>query len=289
MKYVLLGLSLLTSLSAFSAEVTTTIVEVGAAEAGDKEVMVFAQSEGRVLWVDAKDVALLEALKIAKEKNLLVKVNFRDFNGNVKGVELLETSQPEVSTGESFDKNTLANFNPSLIESLSSSQSVFDRMDGRTKWKSQCYNRAHGWAYDMYTQSGIQSMKVFIFFTQRFIKAEKYKWWFHVAPYVLTQMEASSVETVMDRTFTRGPLKMKDWTDKFMSRNQTCPVVTRYSDYRLNQYTQDCYLIKTSMYYRSPSDIERNETEGRHLTAWDLRGVADARKEAFKNWRDYNP
>ncbi len=289
MKSVLIGLSLLTSLSAFSAEITTTIVEVGAVEAGDKEVMVFAQSEGRVLWVDAKDTALLDALKIARERNLLVNIDFREFNGHVKGVELLETAQPEVSTGESFEKNTLANFTPSFIESLESSQSVFNRMDGRTKWKSQCYNRAHGWAYDMYTQSRINSMKVFIFFTQRYIKAEKYKWWFHVAPYVMTQMEGASVETVLDRTFTRGPLKMKDWTDNFMNRKQNCPVVTRYSDYRQNQWAQDCYLIKTSMYYRSPADIERNETEGRHLTAWDLRGVADARKEAFKNWRDYNP
>ncbi len=289
MKSVLLALSLLTSLSAFSAEITTTIVEVAAVEAGDKEVMVFAQSEGRVLWADALDAGLLEALKIAKEKNLLVNVNYREFNGNILGVELLEKAQAEISTGESYDKNTLLNFNPSVIDTLESSQSVFNRMDGRTKWKSQCYNRAHGWAYDMNTQSQINSMKVFIFFTQRYIKAEKYKWWFHVSPYVLTQIDGASVETVMDRTFTRGPLKVKDWTDNFMKSNQNCPVVTRYSDYRQNQYAQDCYLIKTNMYYRSPSDIERNETEGRHLTNWDLRGVADARKEAFKNWRDYNP
>ena len=289
MKSFLIGLSLLASFSGLAAEITTTIAEVGTPEAGDKEVMVFAQTEGRVLWVNAKDTALLEALNVAKKNNLLVRVNFGEFTGNLKGVELLETAQPEVSSAESFDKNTLADFNPSQIESLESSQNVFNRMDGRTKWKSQCYNRAHGWAYDMNTQSRVNSMKVFIFFTQRYIKAEKYKWWFHVAPYVLTQIQGASVETVMDRTYTKGPTGMKDWTDLFMSQNQNCPVVTRYSDYRQNQWAQDCYLIKTSMYYRSPSDIERNETEGRHLTAWDLRGVADARKEAFKNWRDYNP
>lgn len=289
MKKIVFGLTLLASLNALAAEITTTIVEVGSVEAGDKQVMVFAQTEGRVLWVDAHDSILIEALKIAKEKNLLVNVNFRDFTGTIKGVELLERAMPEINSEESLEKNTLANFEPSVIDSLASSQTVFNRLDGKTKWRSQCYNRAHGWAYDMWTQSRVNSMKVFIFFTQRYIKAEKYKWWFHVAPYVLTNMEGASVETVLDRTFTRGPLKMKDWSDKFMKSNQNCPVVTRYSDYRNNQFTQDCYLIKTSMYYRSPSDIERNEREGRHLTGWDLGGVADARKQAFKNWRDYNP
>lgn len=289
MKKFVLGLSLLTSLSAFSAELATTIVEVGAIESGEKEVMVFAQAEGRVLWVDASDTSLLEALKTAKEKNLLVNINFRDFSGKIRGVELLETAMPEINSGESFEKNALANFQPSLIDSVAISQSVFNRLDGSTKWRSQCYNRAHGWAYDMWAHSRVSSMKVFIFFTQRYIKAEKYKWWFHVAPYVLTNMEGASVETVLDRTFTRGPLKMKDWSDNFMKSKQNCPVVTRYTEYRNNQFSQDCYLIKTNMYYVSPRDIERNETEGRHLTDWDLQAVARARKQAFKNWRDYNP
>jgi hypothetical protein len=43
------------------------------------------------------------------------------------------------------------------------------------------------------------------------------------------------------------------------------------------------------MYFRSPSDIERLETEGRNLVEFDLAGVRDARREAFRNWRDYNP
>ena len=289
MKKILISLSLLSGLNAYSAELATTIAEIGDLAPGDKEVMVFARSEGRVLWADASDSSLLEAIKIAKKKDLLINISFKDSDGKIKGVELLEQFRGEVSPEEVYNKNPLADFQPSVVSDLANSTSLFNNLDGNTKRRSQCYNRAHGWAYDMWSQRRISSMKVFIFFTQRYIKAEKYKWWFHVAPYVMTQMDGTSVETVLDRTFTKGPLKMKNWTDNFMHGNQNCPVVTRYSDYRKNQSTQDCYLIKTSMYYRAPSDIERNETEGRHLVEWNLRGVADARKEAFRNWRNYNP
>lgn len=294
MKKMIIASSILASLTlpqAFASVMATRIVDVGDIEEGEKDVMVLAQEEGRVLWISAKDTDLINALKEARDNDLVVNFDFSFLTGKINGVQLLEDDSVDDHEGAEKleDKNAREGFSGTLMSSIDASQSLFNKLDGRTKRRSQCYNRAHGWSYDMWSQSRVNSMKVFIFFTQRYIRAVKYKWWFHVAPYVITQTEEGAIETVMDRTFTRGPTPMRKWTDQFMETKAFCPEVTKYSDYRNNQNTQDCYLIKTSMYYKSPRDIELLETTGRSLTNWDLRGVAASRKEAFRNWRDYNP
>jgi hypothetical protein len=43
------------------------------------------------------------------------------------------------------------------------------------------------------------------------------------------------------------------------------------------------------MYYRTPKDLELLETQGRQELTWNLNEVREAREEAFRNHRDYNP
>ena len=270
----------------FAAELTTRLVDVGQPQAGETEVPVMAEGEGRVLWVDARDTALLAALTSAQLADRTVRIDFNEADGRLNGVVLLDVVADVEETGEfGYEKE---NFNPSVLN-LASAQSIFDAMDGRTKRNSQCFNRAHGWAYDMKTRYNVDSMKIFIFFTSRYIREYRYKWWFHVAPMVLVADNNMSVEHVMDVSFTNGPTLMRNWTDYFMQNNAACPSVNTYSEYRLNQQAQHCYLIRANMFYRSPRDLELLETQGRQEVGWNMSELAEARRQAFKNWRNYNP
>jgi hypothetical protein len=269
-----------------AAELTTRLVQVGQPQAGELEVPVMAEGEGRVLWVNARDTALLSALTEAVKQDRMVRVDFNEATGTLKGVELLDVVVESVEVGSvGYEKE---NFIPSVLD-FNSAQKIFDAMDGRTKRNSQCFNRAHGWAYDMKTRYNIDSMKIFIFFTSRYIREYRYKWWFHVAPMVLVATNNMSVEHVMDVSFTNGPTLMRNWTDYFMQNNAPCPSVNTYTEYRQNQQAQYCYLIRANMFYRSPRDLELLDTQGRQELGWNLDEVSEARRQAFKNWRNYNP
>jgi hypothetical protein len=141
----------------------------------------------------------------------------------------------------------------------------------------------------MKTRYNVDSMKIFIFFTSRYIREYRYKWWFHVAPYVLIAQNNMSVEHVMDVSFTNGPTLMRAWTDYFMQNNAPCASVNTYTEYRRNQEAQYCYLIRANMFYRSPRDLELLDTQGRQELGWNLSEVAEARRQAFRNWDRYNP
>src|SRR5690606_27145259 len=113
------------------------------------------------------------------------------------------------------------------LRSMAEARSVFHSQDPNMKSCSQCFQRAQLWSYELWTGRGIKTAKVFLFFTHRYIRNYDYGWWFHVSPFILV----NNKELVLDRTFTGGPLSMKQWTDVFMRNNARCPTVARYSDY----------------------------------------------------------
>ncbi len=284
MKTLLVLLFGLSSL-AHAARLHTRLQALGEVHPGDDEVMVLAEGEGRVLWAPLADPALVRALTEAQAEKLWLLVDFDLDSARIKGVQLLAAPALE-ARDEAVEKQF---FTPTVLSTFQEAQALFNRQDKRTKRHSQCFNRAHGWAYDMWRLAGVSTQKVFIFFTQRYIRNYRYKWWFHVAPYTLVQSSQGPIEHVLDVTFSRGPLQMRPWTDMFMQNNAPCPTVQSYSQYRLNQDTQDCYLLKTSMYYRVPSELERLESEGVQKHNWSLVEIAQARQEAFIDWQRYNP
>ena len=255
---------------------------------GDPEAIVMAEEEGRALRADARDDALIEALSAAAKSGQTLRFDFDAKNGFIKGVMGVVLASGEKNLECSCDKNA-DTFSSTVLNSLDDAQTAFNSMDRNTKKSSQCFNRAHGWAYDLYRTRGISSNKVFIFFSRQYIKKYKYDWWFHVAPYVLVNVNGQAVEHVLDRSYTKGPREMRTWTNIFMYNDALCPVVTKYTDYRNHQNEQWCFLIKANMYYRSPMDLELLERDGRQETGWNMSEIRTARKQAFKNWRSYNP
>jgi hypothetical protein len=99
----------------------------------------------------------------------------------------------------------------SLLDSVSITNDLFSALRGDDRRKTECFNRAHGWSYDLDQQFHIKNFKVFIFYTKRFRKEVDRKWDFHVAPLVTT----TSGDIVLDKTFVERPLPLTDWVSYF--------------------------------------------------------------------------
>lgn len=182
-----------------------------------------------------------------------------------------------------FRYNQLRQFAPTDLQSVEKATEIFNNMlnDG-DKGRSQCFKRAHMWAYDMWSKLNISSEKIFIFYTKRYAILEDFEWWFHVAPVVT----AGGVEYVMDGTFMEKPITIKEWKDYFIKSDKiTCPVVDKYQDFEDNQWNRLCYLMKVPMYYFSPLNIEGRDKQGIERNHWVLDELQDARR-AFKNYEE---
>lgn len=172
-------------------------------------------------------------------------------------------------------------YNPTVLPNLSAVNTVFKRMNRRWQRDSQCYNRAHVWNYEEFMKTGLLSKKVFIFYTRKYIRDYRFKWWFHAIPTVFANHEGTVVERYLDPMFARTHLSRKAWTDIFIKSRRHCPVITKYSQYRDNQETEHCYLHFSSMYYWQPRDLDRFERTGFEKTQFIRSEVNHAYWEAF--------
>lgn len=257
-------------------------------DAGENETwaLVFAEAEGRVLRVDSRQSDLIEAISAAAQSGTELRFDIGE-RGIVHGV--MQLAQLKSLPEEISPLTSNSDFVPTVFASLSEAQTAFNSMSRMYKNKSQCFNRAHVWSYELWKHHSVSTGKVFIFFTRQYIRKFDFEWWFHVAPYTWVNEAGATTEYVLDRRYSAGPRDMRTWTNIFMKNDAFCPEVQKYSQYRQNQGAQWCYLIKANMFYRSPLDLELLERNGRQELGWNNAEIRTARREAFKNWRNFNP
>ncbi len=133
-------------------------------------------------------------------------------------------------------------------------EDLFSRMDRQfIKTKSSiCSNRAHMWANDFKRRHGLDTGKIFLFYTQKKSDLSLRTWWYHVSPVV----NENGAIWVLDAGFPgwiKNPLSPQDWLQKFSNstnckelqasetdlielifKGQTFPHQTAYGTY-------DCY------------------------------------------------
>jgi hypothetical protein len=200
-----------------------------------------------------------------------------------------QTSAPSTSL------KTLGNYRPSVIPSEQEAQRIYQSMPTKTfKGSSGCFQRAHNWSYDLSRNNGIQSMKVFLFFTERYKREFDYEWMYHVAPLMPVRMNDGSIsEMVFDPTFVTAPswisgedrkffdnkpVSIERWIRYFVFPQTECPVVENYQDYFDYQERHYCYIMKTPMYTYIPENID-SESEVR---TWWREGDLKQMKRAYK-------
>jgi hypothetical protein len=190
---------------------------------------------------------------------------------------------------------SLAGYQPTVITSESAALSLYQQLPTTPfKGDSGCYQRAHNWSFQLSKQNNINSMKVFLFFTERYKREFDYQWMYHVAPLIpVKQADGTVVDMVFDPTFINTPswasasdaknydnkpIPVSEWVKYFIFPDVECPVVESYQDYFDYQDRYYCYIMKTPMFTYLPENLEA-ETEVR--TTW-RSGDLLQMKNAFK-------
>jgi hypothetical protein len=131
------------------------------------------------------------------------------------------------------DLSILRNINPKLAEAHPEIQSKYNAL------RSSLHSRGI---------NGINSMKVFIMFTNRLQMecddAKDCKWFFHVAPYVMSDGE----ETVIDRTLFNSPLPINTW-----AKNLTTMGYEKHTGRKVEK----CRVIESYTQYDNANDLYR--------------------------------
>lgn len=220
---------------------------------------------------------------------------------SVNGPHLVKLVSGEVVFVEKNDPQKLEHFQKRLVKDLSHSkmmmpmeteeeysptivddseiQNIFDRMNPFIKRKSECSDRAHVWTWDENKLSGINSQKVFLLLTDTYIRKNRFKWWFHVAPLYTS---SSGQKIVMDLQFFDRPVSLEEWKNSLVFSKRECVSDFRFTDYNAGaDQTQDCYVKVEPMYYKIPGDIGVREQSGISKTRWNESDVNASRSRAF--------
>lgn len=162
------------------------------------------------------------------------------------------------------------NFGVTDVGSMARAHQLWSSLNRDTRSKSICANRAMVWAYDMYRNQGIQTGKVYVFFTGNHPSSDDKTWVYHVAPYVLVNGQ----EVVLDAGFgdIQRPYTMEEWLYRFGRGN--CKVLDKlekaWGSMYYNDLQEDCYARKVPMYYYMPMDVYdgdfNRDTDGDGIT-----------------------
>ena len=173
----------------------------------------------------------------------------------------------------------LENYSPSIISSEKARELFYESLYNPKD--SQCYNRAHVWSHEWRIKHKLYSNKVWVFFTRKYIREFSFDWWFHVSPYVHVVEDGKVRERVMDIKYSRGPVKIRQWTDIFLRNDAPCPFVERYTDHANYPEFGSCFIMKSSMYTYQPVDLEWNEAFGLQKNVYVPSEIIASYLEAF--------
>lgn len=285
MKQWLIVIAMLFSLGAQAEEIFTTVFNVIDVNEPEKKVLlVLSGADGKVYRANRteENVKELKGMIGKVVKLTSATQGTKHFVTDIRVVNRGEVDEREYDLNH-FQYNELRKFAPTNLQSFEQVTQIFNEMlnDGDRN-RSQCFKRAHMWSYDMWSKLGINSQKIFMFYTARYQIVDEFDWWFHVAPLVT----ANGVDYVMDGTFMKKPVTVKEWANYFLRTTKiNCPAITNYKEYEDHQWTKLCYTMKTPMYYFRPLDMEMRDKKGVKKNHWVLPELQDARR-AFKGWED---
>lgn len=263
------------TLNAFAATHTGSIVKIDYGEKNESPLLLL--DDGYVLKITSKNT--LKDFERARAQGLILKFRL-DKNRNVIATRTIG-QVPKINYSQ--EENRI-DYTPTVLNTLNEAQTIFKNLRKGARSRSQCYNRAHIWSYESKLSHKLDSMKVFMFYTRKYIREYNFEWWFHVAPYTYVNEGGQPTERVLDLRFAREPLHMKSWTDIFMKNDVVCPEVTKYSQYENHQEAEYCYLFKASMYFVQPLDLDNMERNGTVRNDWNSYEIKRAYRNGFGIW-----
>lgn len=283
--------------------VITSIFRVEAPSTGETDYRVLSTVDGRIYKVAGSNEIALKLLNLAATTGSNVELLLVPGNADLIGsVEVVAASRADAFTLMNWEKartldiereaknreNRLdEEFRPTVVANKAEAQELFDSVYSYNSGydvEDHCYDRAHYWARSFYVNDKVKSQKVFLFFTSKYQREHNYKWWFHVAPFVLSGN--SKREYVLDPTFETEALTMKQWSLDFADKAKSCIDGANIGVYYDQGEKEDCVLIRASMYHYTPSDLNTVPS----VTSWrcaDLKRVMSGIPAPYKKtWDD---
>lgn len=276
MKLVLFLVLYSTSLFA-QIKIQSEIQEIDQGTAGEETLFLF--SSGHVAFLKRIPERDLSFLKQEIKKGSLFEAVI---NSNQDLISIQKTRKRK-SKLDFHTNNFLLNspYVPTVLPSNEIAIDTFNKGRKDSKRVSQCFNRAHIWSFEWDNKYQIQTSKVWLFFTRKYIRRYRFEWWFHVAPTVLVKTPEGVKERVMDIKYLKGPATIKQWTDVFIRDRSDCPIISKYSDYSHHPESSLCYVQRSSPFYYQPVDLEKLELSGEEKNEWLSTDVKEAYREAF--------
>lgn len=266
------------SLNCFALELKTHISDIEVFGPGDDHSLIFLAS-GLVAKVNSTKSELLHELQSAHKDKSLLHITMSD-EREILSIRVLPDSVMHASEDNSFITKIMSDDAPTVLPSLVEARELFRYARFNHK-NSQCFNRAHVWSYEWQMDKSINSAKMFIFFSVKYIREHNFHWWFHVAPYVHVVIGTEIKERIMDKKFMPGPSTLRSWIDRFMVDGTQCRTINSYSEYANYPESGICYIIRANMYTYWPMDLEMAERKGTKKEFWVPDELHTAYEEAF--------
>ncbi|MFA5584703.1 MAG: protein-glutamine glutaminase family protein [Bacteriovoracaceae bacterium] len=256
-KFSLFFLILMFSNIAFAEKFRDVIHSVDLGQ-GDEEHILKLQN-GRVAFIPADDSFYVKNANELIGEYVEIELDDRFTLLSITSLPREEMPQEEDLV---MDESSPEKMVPTVIPNWNTAMKIWNGMNRSYKQNTECSDRAHVWSYEEWRKHNLYSMKSFLFFTNTYIRAYRFNWWFHVAPYAFVREYGRDVEHVFDRKYASIPRHFKEWTDIFIRSRRACPVTT-YRHYRNNRNgSEHCFLVKSTMYYRLPLHVRNLEDSG---------------------------
>ncbi|MFT6632433.1 MAG: hypothetical protein ACJAS4_002396 [Bacteriovoracaceae bacterium] len=285
----LIGLGLLLTLSTFAnAGIKTRVLHIDAPEIMGETYDVLVAKNKTILKVDPANSTLIKKLYEAEEFNSVVDLEIE--NDQLISLEIIEGGDKLLDFYPSEELHPMTNYTPSNVDSYEQAVKMFGYLKKRTKWFTQCFNRALVWSKQMYDRDNVKSMKILIYYTKKYRREIDGKWWFHIAPMI----DINGQNFVMDREFTNKPITDTQWEKIFTKKMEAkgvfgyrCKVIKNIKEYynNYNQQNEYCNIQVTSMYYWEPNDMSKLDKTGVQQTKFENWKLKSAAKEVFFGWR----
>lgn len=254
MNYIIgIFLSIIFSQSVLAARFYSSVHSIDYGRADEDHLIRF--DNGRVSFLRPDKDKLLTMIELNSRNQTILKIKTNHKN-QILNIVITDDKNHEEVDGQLSS----APYRPAVVKNSNEALKIFNKMRKDYTRNGECFNRAHIWAYEEHNRSKLNLMKIFMFFTTRYIRRYKYHWWFHVTPMVYVGNLKSP--RTLDRRYTSGPRQTKTWSNVFIKSQRTCKIVKKFDDYYLNQQKEDCYHIYSSMYYVIPRDLEKRDLTG---------------------------
>lgn len=286
----IIGVILAATLSQVSfAGIKTRILHIDTPEIMGESYEILTAKNKSTIILDPSQTELIEISLKAEEYNSVVEIETE--GDRLTSLKVIEQGDDIRDFYTDDQVHPMTNYEPTSVTSYDEATKMFKYLKKRSKWFTQCFNRAHVWSKQMYDRNQVDSMKVFIFYTKKYRREIKGKWWFHVAPMI----DINGNYYVMDKEFTRQPTALKDWEYIFTKKmnkkglkGYRCSVIRNIKEYydTYNQNNEYCNILITSMHYWMPLDMSNLDKKGIHQTEWSNRDLKSAAREVFFGWRE---